>query len=123
MIRSLAANFSREWLVLSLITVFKSSIGVVDMTLTENGVLSPSMRHQRVYSDILCVIERLEKEEGRGGGCGEGKRLRWLVAIYAYQHVSIKTKICKYVGTVCPGLASRVTGVNGNLRYVSIRLD
>jgi len=43
-------------------------MNIVDKAVTENGVLSPSIRHQRVYVDILGGSEKLEKEKGRCGG-------------------------------------------------------
>jgi hypothetical protein len=49
---------------------------------TENRVLSPSMRHQRMYSDILGWREN--KTGRRGGremrGCGGGNRIKCLSA-------------------------------------------
>ena len=65
---SLASTFRSKLLLFSLISCFSMPMNIVDKAVTENGVLSPSIRHQRVYVDILGGSEKLEKEKGRCGG-------------------------------------------------------
>jgi hypothetical protein len=64
--RSAASNFSSMGLVLLLIFSLKSSISLSIDMMTLNVVLSPSMRHQRVYvDDILDGSENLGEEKER----------------------------------------------------------
>jgi hypothetical protein len=64
--RSAASNFSSMGLVLLLIFSLKSSISLSIDMMTLNVVLSPSMRHQRVYvDDILDGSEKLGEEKER----------------------------------------------------------
>jgi hypothetical protein len=49
-------------------------IGMVDKAVTRNGFLAPSMRHQRLYIDILGGSEKLEKEKRRCSGGGRLER-------------------------------------------------
>jgi hypothetical protein len=84
-----------------LITFFNAPIDVVDKAVTGNGPCSPSMRHQRLYVDILGGSEKLEKEKGRcsgrkrkggvvaAGGGRLGRKVGERVVINRYQQVSI----------------------------------
>jgi hypothetical protein len=56
--RSLATNFSRRGPLSCLIDSFKSAISLSIGIMTLNTVLSPSMRHQKVYVDILGGSEK-----------------------------------------------------------------
>jgi hypothetical protein len=61
-VRSLASTLlSTLFLRSSLIDFFKSAISLSIGIVTLNVVLSPSMRHQKVYVDILGGSEKLEK--------------------------------------------------------------
>ena len=64
--RSAAANLSSFGLHFCLMLSFKSSTSLSIGMMTLNGVLSPPMRHRRVYvDDILGGSEKLEEEKGR----------------------------------------------------------
>ena len=69
----MATNFSRRGPRSCLITFLRALILLLIGITTSNTVLSPSMKHQRVYVDILGGSEKLQKrgvvvERKEGGG-------------------------------------------------------
>jgi hypothetical protein len=80
--RSLAAKLSSIGLHFCLMLSFKSAISLSIGMMTLNVVLSPSMRHQRVYvDDILDGREKLEEEKGRSPEVQRVQRSRVVNAI------------------------------------------